>query len=97
MTSMVDLTARAEALAAELALTIAQLRAEARSPHVDPERVVARTLLTVEQAGEALGMSRSGVYQLIASGELNSVRIGSRRRVPVHALDAYVATLTGQR
>ena len=97
MTSMVDLTARAEALAAELALTIAQLRAEARAPQADPQPAVARTLLTVAQAGEALGMSRSGVYELIASGELNSVRIGSRRRVPVQAIDAYVTTLTSRR
>ncbi len=97
MTSMVDLTARAEALAAELALTIAQLRSEARAPHVDAEPAVVRTLLTVSQAGEALGMSRSGVYELIASGELNSVRIGSRRRVPVQAIDDYVSALTGRR
>ncbi len=50
-------------------------------------------LLTVPQAAEMLGVGRSTVYGLISSGALNSVRVGGSRRIPVHALQAYVAGL----
>lgn len=40
-------------------------------------------------------MSRTAVFGLLRSGDLNSVQIGNRRRVPVAALDNYVASLTG--
>jgi excisionase family DNA binding protein len=49
-----------------------------------------KLLYRVSEAGEALGTSRSKTYQLIASGELPSIRIGSSVRVPVSALVAWV-------
>ncbi len=55
-----------------------------------------RLLLTPEQAAEALNIGRSKVYELIAGGRLLSVKIGSCRRVPVDALRAYVASLSGE-
>jgi len=50
-------------------------------------------LLTVPQAAEMLAVGRSTVYGLISSGALNSVRVGGSRRIPVPALQAYVAGL----
>ncbi len=50
-------------------------------------------LLTVPQAAEMLAVGRSTVYGLISGGALNSVRVGGSRRIPVHALEAYVASL----
>jgi len=50
-------------------------------------------LLTVPQAAEMLGVGRSTVYGLISGGALNSVRVGGSRRIPVPALQAYVAGL----
>jgi excisionase family DNA binding protein len=38
-----------------------------------------------------LRVSRSAIYGLIASGELRSITIGRRRRIPPKALEDYVA------
>ena len=43
-------------------------------------------LVTVEEAGRALGVSRSTIWRLIRRGELPSVRRGGRRFVPSTAV-----------
>ncbi|MFI6787859.1 helix-turn-helix domain-containing protein [Nonomuraea sp. NPDC050383] len=40
-----------------------------------------------------LGLIRWQIYNLIRSGELESVKVGRSRRVPVAALDEFVAPL----
>jgi excisionase family DNA binding protein len=55
-----------------------------------------RLLLTVPEAAEALAISRSKLYELFAAGLVRSVRIDGSRRVPVEALETYVATLLVQ-
>ena len=50
-------------------------------------------LYRVDEAAEALRLSRSVVYELIRSGRLRSVKEGRRRLVPVVALAEYVALL----
>jgi excisionase family DNA binding protein len=45
-------------------------------------------LVTVEEAGRALGVSRSTVWRLIHRGDLPSVRRGGRRLVPSTAIQA---------
>jgi excisionase family DNA binding protein len=52
-----------------------------------------RLLLTVPEAAEALAISRSKLYELLAAGLVQSVRIDGSRRVPVEALETYVARL----
>lgn len=47
----------------------------------------------VEEAAEALRVSRTHMYELIRSGRLRSVKVGSRRLVPLVALDEYLAAL----
>lgn len=42
-----------------------------------------QVLLTPEEAGRALNIGRSKVFDLIRSGELASIKIGRLRRVPV--------------
>jgi excisionase family DNA binding protein len=49
-----------------------------------------RLLLRPLEAAEAIGIGRSKVYELLASGELPSVRVGSSVRVPVDALREWV-------
>jgi excisionase family DNA binding protein len=56
---------------------------------------VPRRLLTPEEAAQALGIGRTLVYELLGSGRLRSVRIGACRRVPVVAIDDFVAELLG--
>jgi len=45
-----------------------------------------QALVTVEEAGRALGVSRSTVWRLIQRGELPTVRKGGRRLVQATAL-----------
>jgi len=42
------------------------------------------------EAAEAIGVGRSKVYELLASGELPSIRIGGSVRVPVDALQRWI-------
>jgi excisionase family DNA binding protein len=59
------------------------------------DQAVPRRLLTPEEAAQALGIGRTLVYELMGSGRLRSVRIGACRRVPVTAIDEFVAELLG--
>lgn len=59
----------------------------------EPRQSPERTLLTVEEAAERLGISRTRTYALIGTGDLESVRIGRLRRVPVAAIANYAARL----
>lgn len=52
-----------------------------------------RLLLTVPEAADALAVSRSKLYQLLATGALASIRIDGSRRIPVTALTDYIARL----
>ena len=54
---------------------------------------VEKLLYTPVEAAQALGVSRSTVYVLMASGDLPSVRIGSSRRIPADGLRRYVTLL----
>jgi excisionase family DNA binding protein len=48
-------------------------------------------LLRPLEAANALGISRSSVYELMASGDLGSITIGRSRRIPRDALKEFVA------
>ncbi len=50
-------------------------------------------LVSVEEAARRLGMGRSYTYQLVLRGEIDSVKLGRSRRVPVQALEEYVGKL----
>lgn len=50
-------------------------------------------LLTIEQAAERLHIGRTFAYSLIQKGELESLKLGRSRRVPVSALDEYIDRL----
>ena len=56
---------------------------------------VEKLLFTPEEAAEVLSIGRSKVYELIGTGELASVRIGTSRRVPTGALVEFVSRLRG--
>ncbi|MGD0084148.1 MAG: helix-turn-helix domain-containing protein [Acidimicrobiales bacterium] len=50
-----------------------------------------RLLLTIDETCECLHVSRPIVYRLIHEGALRSIVIGRARRVPVLAVEAYIA------
>src|SRR5204862_5862758 len=47
-------------------------------------------MVTVDEAGRALGVSRSTVWRLIQRGDLPSVRRGGRRLVPAIAVQTRI-------
>ena len=55
-----------------------------------------RLLLTPTEAAEALGIGRSKLYELMRAGLIESVLIGTARRVPADALEEYVRRLRAQ-
>ncbi len=67
------------------------------SAHTDLESgghsLTAAVLLTPEQAAASLAIGRTKVFELLRNGELESVRIGSCRRIPSEALQDYVFRL----
>ena len=56
-----------------------------------------RLLLRPQEAGDALGVSRSKAYELIARGEIPSIRIGGSVRVPLEALNAWISQQLSER
>jgi excisionase family DNA binding protein len=54
---------------------------------------VPKLLLTVPEAAKALAISRSKLYELLASGAVRSIRIDGARRIPLNALNDYVNAL----
>jgi excisionase family DNA binding protein len=59
------------------------------------DRNLSRLLLTVPEAAGALAISRSKLYELLAVDAIASVRIDGSRRIPLTALESYIATLIG--
>lgn len=55
-----------------------------------------RLTLTVEQAAGLLGISRALAYDLVARGELPSLRLGRRIVVPRRALESMVDSAGAQ-
>jgi excisionase family DNA binding protein len=63
-----------------------------RQASVEPNPI-GPLLLTAEQAAVVLSICRTKVYELMRTGQLESIQIGSSRRIPVGALDEYVDRL----
>lgn len=55
-----------------------------------------KLLLKPEEAAEALSIGRTKVYELMAEGQLTSVRIGNSRRIPLEAVNEFIARLEDQ-
>lgn len=50
-----------------------------------------RLLVRPDEAAEALGLSRSRIFEMIADETLPSIKIGKSRRIPYDALKQWVA------
>ena len=72
---------------ASLRQAIAQMEAVLRSGPTGT------SLLTVVEAARELRVSRARVFQLLASGDLDGVRIGRARCVPRRSIDVYLSRL----
>jgi len=60
-------------------------------------KLTGQFLVTPEQAAASLAIGRTKVHEMLLNGELESVRIGSSRRIPWEALEEYVGTLRKNR
>jgi excisionase family DNA binding protein len=56
----------------------------------------ARFLYSVEEAAYHLGIGRTFMFHLLATGEIDSFKIGNRRKITRDALDAYVSRLQAE-
>lgn len=45
----------------------------------------------VQAAADRIGMSRSRLYEILAAGEMRSVKVGRRRLIPESAIRDYIA------
>jgi excisionase family DNA binding protein len=59
-----------------------------------PEDNVIPVNLSIETAGKLIGISRPSVYPLMASGELESIRIKGRRLIPTRSVVAYLGRIS---
>lgn len=61
------------------------------------ERIATPPLLaTLDEAARSLGLGLTKTKQIVASGELKSVKVGRSRRVAWSDLQSYVEGLRGQ-
>jgi excisionase family DNA binding protein len=59
------------------------------APTVAPAKILYRA----EEAAVVMSLSRTAVFGLIRSGDLRTVKIGGRRRIPRTSIEEYVARL----
>ena len=52
--------------------------------------------LNVEEVVRLLGISRNGAYEMVRTGQLPSIAIGSRRLIARHALAEFLGAPSGQ-
>jgi excisionase family DNA binding protein len=56
---------------------------------------VEKLLYDTREAAQLLSISRTKIYELMASGQLLSVRIGRSRRIPAEELRRFVTAQEG--
>lgn len=61
----------------------------------ESDRLSNRLLCSVDEAASLLGVKRTFVFDLLASGQLPSCKLGRLRKIARADLDAYVARLRG--
>ena len=54
---------------------------------------IPRLMLTADEVATALGIGRTRVFNLMATGELKSVKIGRSRRVTLRDCEEFIAQL----
>lgn len=55
-----------------------------------------RLLYSVEEAADLLGIGRTFMYHLVATGEVDSLKLGKRRKIPRDSLNSYVERLRSE-
>ena len=58
-----------------------------------PQSGPGQLLYSVEEAANLLGIGRTFMFHLLATGEIDSFKIGRRRKIAPEALDDYIERL----
>ena len=66
-----------------------------QDPGLDMVEILDR-LLKAKEVGETLNLGRSKIYELMAEGQIPTVRIGRAVRVPERRLQAWIEERTNQ-
>ena len=64
--------------------------------HLERASAPGRLLYSVEEAADLLGIGRTFMFHLVATGEIDSFKIGKRRKIPRDALDGYIERLRSE-
>ena len=56
-----------------------------------PNPPAPKVLFRAEEAAVIMSVSRTAVFGLIRSGDLDTIKIGGRRRIPASSIEDYVA------
>jgi excisionase family DNA binding protein len=56
-----------------------------------PKSTTPKVLYRAEEAAEIMSLSRTAVFGLIRAGDLDTIKIGHRRRIPLSSIQDYVA------
>ena len=59
----------------------------------DHKATMPKLLLTVQEAAEMLSISRAKLYELLAGGVIESVKLEGSRRIPTETLLDYIEEL----
>ncbi len=59
------------------------------TPHLQAEQT--KRLLSAEELGRELGISRTSAYALLWSGQIPSIKVGRLRKVRVEDVEAFIA------
>lgn len=62
-----------------------------KQPNTQERPAFERRALSIEETAKTCGLSRATIYQLIEQKKLGTLKIGSRRLVPVGALNALLS------
>jgi excisionase family DNA binding protein len=63
---------------------------ESKPGHPSTEIPDGKLLLRINDAAERLSLSRTNLYKILMSGELESIKIGRSRLIPTDALESFV-------
>lgn len=78
-------------------IPVAQLDCEAIAPPSPPPAppapslATSRKLFSIRETADAMGLAKGKVYELVAAGRIQSIRLGSRRMIRPEHIDEFLA------
>lgn len=61
---------------------------------LDGGAAMSRLLLSVPEAAEMLGLTPKGLWTMVGRRDIETVKVGRLRKIPLSAIEAYIAEHT---